>query len=464
MSIGAVVMAAGQGTRMKSALPKVVHEIAGRPLIAWVLDALAGVKVDHTVVVVGHGADRVKAILPPGCVTALQREQHGTGHATQVGLRTLDKSCDTVIVLSGDTPLLERDLIQSVVRAHRRAKRAATLVSTRLDDPARYGRVIRDGSGVRVVEARDASRAELAVDEINAGLYVFDRKELERALRKVGRDNAQGEAYLPDALPHMTGQVGVFVAADPDIVLGVNSRAELAECGAIIQDRLRGALMLGGVAMPDPEAVYVDADVTVGADTILYPGTHLHGATRIAGGCRIGPNVVVHDCAIGEGSQAVFAHMSDSRIGAGCQIGPFAYLRPGVDVEDGAKIGTYVEVKNTRVGKKSKVPHLSYIGDTDIGDGTNIGAGNITANYDGFRKHRTTIGAGVKTGSDCVMVAPVTIGDKAMTAAGSIITHDVPEGALGIARARQQNLEGFTKRAEAKARDAMKRDRKGGGK
>lgn len=461
MSIGAVVMAAGQGTRMKSAVPKVLHEIAGRTLVGWVLDALSGVKVDHTVIVVGHGAESVRRALPAGCKVALQREQHGTGHATQVGLRALDRSCDTVIVLSGDTPLLERDLLTSLVRSHRRAGRDATLVSAVLEDGARYGRVIREGAGIRIVEARDASAVELAVREINAGLYVFDRVALERALRRVGRDNAQGEVYLPDVLPLLDGPVGVLVSADPDVVLGVNSRADLAECGAIIQHRLRERLMIAGVALPDPQSVYLDAGVTVGADTVLHPGTHLQGATHIGAGCEIGPNVVARNCTVGAGTTALFAHMSDSAIGANCQVGPFAYLRPGVTVEDGGKIGTYVEVKNTRVGRKAKVPHLSYIGDADIGEGTNIGAGNITANYDGFRKHRTTIGAGVKTGSDCVFVAPVSIGDRAMTAAGSILTHDVPAGALGIARARQENLEGFTKRAEAKARAAMKRDGKG---
>lgn len=460
MSIGAVVMAAGQGTRMKSALPKVLHQIAGRPLVGWVLDALSGVRVTHSVVVVGHGADTVRAALPDGTKVALQREQHGTGHATQVGLRALDRSCDTVIVLSGDTPLLERELLKRLVRSHTRSGRAATLVSAILDDAARYGRVVREGGTVRIVEARDASPAELAIQEINAGLYIFDRAKLERALRKVGRDNAQGEVYLPDALPLLGGEIGVLVSPDPDVVLGVNSRVELAECGAIIQERLRERLLISGVAMPDPQAVYLDADVVVGADAVLHPGTHLQGTTTIGPGCVIGPNVVANNCVIGAGSTALFAHMSDSVIGAGCQIGPFAYLRPGVTVEDGGKIGTYVEVKNSRVGKKAKVPHLSYIGDADIGDGTNIGAGNITANYDGFRKHRTTIGAGVKTGSDCVFVAPVSIGDRAMTAAGSILTHDVPAGALGIARARQENLEGFTERAEAKARAAMKRDGK----
>jgi len=461
MSIGAVVMAAGQGKRMKSSAPKVLHQIAGRPLVEWVLDALTGAKIDHTVVVVGHGAHQVRAVLPDGCGVALQREQHGTGHAVQIGLRKLDPACDTVVVLSGDTPLLSRELLRSLIRAHRRSGRAATLVSAVLDDPAGYGRVVREGGAVRVVEARDASPQELAIGEINAGLYMFDRRQLERALRRVGRDNAQGEMYLPDVLPLLPGPVGVLVSPDPHVVLGVNSRAELAECAAIIQDRRRHELMVAGVTMTDPSSVYLDADVTVGQDTILEPGTHLQGRTTIGGGCVIGPNVVIRDCAIGDASEVLFAHLSDSTVGDGCQIGPFAYLRPGVVVEDGGKIGTYVEVKNTKVGARAKVPHLSYIGDAEIGAGTNIGAGNITANYDGFRKHRTFIGAGVRTGSDCVFVAPVSIGDKAMTAAGSIITHDVPAGALGIARARQENREDFTRRAEARARAATKRDGKG---
>ena len=460
MSIGAVVMAAGQGTRMKSSVPKVLHPIAGRPLVGWVLDALTGAKIDHTVVVVGHGADRVRAVLPDGCVVALQREQTGTGHAVQIGLRKLAPACDTVVVLSGDTPLLSREIVRSLIRAHRRGGRAATLVSAVLDDPAGYGRVVREGGAVRVVEERDASPQELAIGEINAGLYMFDRRQLERALRRVGRENSQGEVYLPDVLPLLSGPIGVLVSPDPDVVLGVNSRADLADCAAIIQTRLRSELMIAGVTMTDPSSVYLDADVTVGRDTILEPGTHLEGRTAVGGGCTIGPNVVIRDCAVGDGTQVLFAHLSGSIVGDGCQIGPFAYLRPGVVVEDGGKIGTYVEVKNTRVGANAKVPHLSYIGDAEIGAGTNIGAGNITANYDGFRKHRTFIGAGVKTGSDCVLVAPVSIGDRAMTAAGSIITHDVPAGALGIARARQENLEGFTARAEAKARAAMKRDGK----
>lgn len=454
MAVGAVVMAAGQGTRMRSSLPKVLHPIAGRPLVGWVLDALSGTRLSHTVVVVGHLADQVKAALPAGVDVALQRTQNGTGHATGVGLKALSPDCDTVLVLSGDTPLISRELIKRLVQTHRRRKAAATLVSTLLEDAGSYGRVIRDRDGVRVVEAADASAEELAVHEINAGLYAFDRIALERALKKVGRDNAQGEIYLPDVLPIIGGSVGVVVSDDPNVVLGVNSRVELAECEMIIQDEIREEMLRSGVTMPDPTTVYFDADVQVGRDVTLHPGTHLRGATRIGAGSSVGPNVIATNCTVGENARIVFAHINDSQIGNSCEVGPFAYLRPGVILEDGAKVGTYVEVKNAVVGAKSKIPHLSYIGDADIGPGTNIGAGNITANYDGFRKHRTTIGSGVKTGSDCVFVAPVRIGDKAMTGAGSIITHEVPAGALGMARARQENREGFTARAEAKAKAA----------
>lgn len=449
-------MAAGKGTRMRSKTPKVLHPIAGRPLVGWVLDALAGSRVRHTVVVVGHGAKEVAAALPTGATTAVQRQQNGTGHAAQVGLRALDPDCDTVVVLSGDTPLLGRDLIRDVLRVHRRSGRGATVVSTVLPDAGSYGRVIRGEGRVRVVEARDATPEELEVTEINAGLYVFDRAEITRALRKVKRDNAQGEAYLPDALAHISGGVGVYRSDDPNVVLGVNSRVELAECERIVQDGLRHDLMVAGVTMPDPERVYLDADVTVGQDSVLHPGVHLRAGTRVGEDCVIGPDAVISGCTVGDRTTVLFAHLNDSVVGDDCSVGPFAYLRPEVVMENGSKAGTYVELKKSTLGAGAKVPHLSYIGDAAIGAKTNIGAGNITANYDGFRKHRTIIGAGVKTGSDCVLVAPVRIGDEAMTAAGSIITHDVPAGALGVARARQEIREGFTKRAEAKARAAAK--------
>jgi bifunctional UDP-N-acetylglucosamine pyrophosphorylase / glucosamine-1-phosphate N-acetyltransferase len=308
-----------------------------------------------------------------------------------------------------------------------------------------------DGAVAKVVEARDASPEELAIGEYNAGLYVFGRAALEAALAGLGTSNAQGELYLTDALEAVPGRVAAIVADDPEAAAGVNDRVDLAACEAAIQRRLRENLMRAGVTMPDPAAVYVDAGVEVGRDTVVLPGTHLRGATRVGEGCTIGPGAVITDSVIGDGCTVVSAHVISSQLADGAGAGPFAYLRPDTRLEAGARAGTYVELKNTTLGPRAKVPHLSYVGDATVGEGTNIGAGNITANYDGFRKHRTTIGARVKTGSDCVFVAPVTVGDDAMTGAGSIITEEIPAGALGIARARQSNIEGFTAKATARA-------------
>lgn len=456
MSIGAVVLAAGQGTRMRSALPKVVHPLAGRPMVNWVLSALAGGGAERTVVVVGHGAEAVRDVLPEGVAAVVQEEQRGTGDAAAVGLAGLPDDCETVVVACGDTPLLPASLVARLVSEHASEPRAATVLTAVVDDAGSYGRVVRDGDGriARVVEAGDASAEELAIGEYNAGLYAFDRAALARALAGLGTANAQGELYLTDALAALEGPVVPLVSDDPLLAAGVNDRVDLSVCERALQDRLREDLMRGGVTLPDPSAVYVDADVAVDADTTLWPGTHLRGATRIGGGCSIGPDVVITDCTIGPGCTVLSAHLIRSELAEGAEVGPFAYLRPDSRLERGARVGTYVELKNSTIGERAKVPHLSYIGDAVVGEGSNIGAGNITANYDGFRKHRTHIGARVRTGSDCVFVAPVHVGDDAMTGAGSIITDDVPDGALGIARARQRVVEGFTAKAAARARAA----------
>jgi len=463
MSIGAVVLAAGQGTRMRSALPKVAHTLAGRPMVQWVLDALGAAGVEHTVVVVGHGAQTVRDVLPAEVGVAIQHEQLGTGHAAQVGLAHLDAGCDTVIVACGDTPLLPAELVARLVAEHTSEPRAATMLTAVVPDAGAYGRVVRapDGRVARVVEARDAAPGELAIGEYNAGLYAFDRAALAEVLERLDASNAQGEIYLTDALERFDGAVAALVAGDPEAAAGVNDRVDLAACEAALQLRLRRELMRGGVTMPDPSAVYLEAGVSVGRDTVLWPGTHLRGATSIGEGCTIGPDVVIADSTIGAGCSVVSAHLAGAELAEGAKAGPFAYLRPGSRLERGARVGTYVELKNTVLGAGAKVPHLSYVGDATVGEGTNIGAGNITANYDGFRKHRTRIGARVKTGSDCVFVAPVSVGDDAMTGAGSIITDDVPAGALGIARARQTVVEGFTAKAVERAAQAAK-DAKGG--
>ncbi len=453
--IGAVVLAAGHGTRMRSALPKVLHTVAGRPILEWVLRSLASTRLDDVVIVVGPEGDAVRRLAPPSARLAVQHERLGTGHAVSVGLDALDPSCDTVLVLSGDTPLITADLVAELVADHQIGG-AGSMVTAILDSPESYGRVVRSATGAveRIVEARDATPAELAIAEVNAGLYCTRRAELEQALGRIGSGNDQNERYLTDAVTDLGGTLRAVVSPDSEVILGVNTRLDLAVCETIVQGRLRRALMLSGVTMPDPSLVYLDAEVEVAPDTILWPGTHLRGTTSIGTGCEIGPDAVIADTKVGEGSRILSANIRESEIGVGCEVGPFAYLRPGVRLDDGAKIGTFVEAKNSTLGRGAKVPHLSYVGDAEVGDGANIGAGNITANYDGFRKHRTVIGAGVKTGSDCVFVAPVRVGSFAMTGAGSIITHDIPDGALGIARARQSVIEGFTEKAEAKARAA----------
>lgn len=451
MSVGAIVLAAGLGTRMRSKQPKVLHRLAGRTMLGWVLTALQEGGVDRIVAVVGHGADEVAATLPAGVEVAVQEERLGTGHATGIGLAALDPACTTVVVACGDTPLLDGSTIAALLAAHADG-RAATMVTAVLGDGGMYGRVIRDAEGgvARVVEARDADEGELAVTEVNAGLYAFARAPLADALGRVGRDNAQGEMYLPDALPLLGGPVGALPSS-PEVILGVNNRVDLAACEDILQARLRARLMEEGVTLTDPATVYVDADATVEADVVLLPGTHLLGATHVCEDAVVGPNTVLRDSVVGAGSRVVQSHLDGAVVGAGCSVGPFAYLRPRAELADGSRVGTFVEVKNTRLGEGAKIPHLSYVGDAEVGAGSNIGAGNITANYDGFRKHRTVIGERVRTGSDCVFVAPVSVGDDAMTGAGSIITDDVPAGALGIARARQSNIDGFTRKATERA-------------
>ncbi len=461
MTLGVVVLAAGQGTRMRSTLPKVLHPIAGRPLVGWVLEATSAAEPAATVVVLGHGADDVAPHLPADAVVAIQTERRGTGDAARVGLDALDPACDTVLIACGDTPLLTADVVRSLVEAHAASGAGATMLSATLPDAGAYGRVLRgsDGRVERIVEARDATPQELEVQEFNAGLYVCDVDALRQGLAGLDTGNAQGELYLTDAVGAAPGGLAAVVAPDAEVAAGVNDRLDLAACEAAVQARLRRDLMLSGVTMPDPGAVYLDADVVVEPDAVLWPGTHLRGATRVGAGASIGPDVVAAGSTIGAGAQVRSAHLVDAVVGDDCQVGPFAYLRPGTRLERGSRAGTYVELKNTVLGAGAKVPHLSYVGDADVGEGTNIGAGNITANYDGFRKHRTEIGARVRTGSDCVFVAPVRVGDDAMTGAGSIITQDVPDGALGIARARQSVIEGFTEKAAARARAAAQTEK-----
>ncbi|MDO8209794.1 bifunctional UDP-N-acetylglucosamine diphosphorylase/glucosamine-1-phosphate N-acetyltransferase GlmU [Conexibacter sp. CPCC 206217] len=447
-----VILAAGQGTRMRSATPKLLHPLCGRPLLTWTVAAAreAGAA---KVVVVG-GPDRALAPgLPDDVVLAVQEQALGTADAVQAAAAEIDRDAP-VIVLNGDVPLITGASLHELAVAHAAHGAAATMLTTVLPDPSGYGRVVRnaDGAVERVVETKkpgDATPAELEIREVNGGVYAFDGGQLIDALAEVRSDNAQGELYLPDVLPILRARgrvVRAHLVDDPAIALGVNDRGDLAKVRAEAQRRILAAHMTAGVTVIDPGSTVVDAGVEIGADTTIAAFTSLHGATRVGSGCQVGPHSTLIDAELGDGVTVPHSYLTSCTVRDGASVGPFAYLRPGALLREGAKVGTFVEVKNSDVGAGTKVPHLSYIGDTDIGPGSNLGAGTITANYDGVRKHRTTIGARVKGGVDTAFVAPVTVGDDAWTAAGSVITEDVPDGALGIARGRQRNVEQYSER------------------
>jgi bifunctional UDP-N-acetylglucosamine pyrophosphorylase / glucosamine-1-phosphate N-acetyltransferase len=426
-----IVMAAGQGTRMKSKTPKVLHDLLGRPMGLWPVHAAleAGAQ---KVVVVDAPSKPLEDVLPEGAIAVVQPEANGTGGAVQAAAGEIDPHAP-VVVLSGDVPLVTAVAIRGLVAAH---AGEVTMATTKLDDPTGYGRVVRraDGAVEKVVETKkdgDATPEELAIDEVNTGIYVFDGAFLLDALPNLTGDNAQGELYLPQVLDHAS-TVNAHVVDDPNLVRGINDRAALADVRAIAQRRLLDDLMLDGTSVIDPANTYVDVTVVVGRDTTLEPGTVLRGATSVGDDCRIGPHVVAIDTTIEDG----------------VSVGPFAYLRPGTHLRAGSKIGTFVEVKNSEIGARTKVPHLSYVGDADVGEDTNLGASTVTANYDAKSKtkRRTTIGDRVKSSVDVTFVAPVKIGDDAYTAAGSVITDDVPPKALGVARERQRNVEGYADR------------------
>ena len=432
----AVVLAAGQGTRMKSKTPKVLHDLCGWPLVRWPVEAALAAGAEKVVVV--GGPDRaLDGHLPDGVALAVQQEAKGTGDAVLAAAEHLDAG-STVVVLAGDVPLLTAETIRALAEAHDHAGAAATMATAILDDPTGYGRVVRDRHGdvERVVETKtagDATAAELDIPEVNTGVFAFEAAALTDALQRVTPDNAQGEYYLPDTLPILRAdgrRVAAHVVDDPSVTLGVNDRVDLARVRALAQRRINERHMRDGVGIVDPATAYIDVAVTIGQDTTILPNVSLKGATAIGAEATIGPNV----------------HGVDFTAEDGVSIGPFAYLRPGTVLRRGAKAGTFVELKNSDIGEGTKVPHLSYLGDADVGPNTNIGASNVTANYDGKDKHRTTIGANVKTSVDTTFVAPVTVGDGAWTAAGSVVTEDVPDDALAVARARQTNIEGYARR------------------
>jgi len=437
---------------MRSSLPKVLHPICGRPMILWPLLAARDAGAER-VIVVDNPKRLLAEHLPEGTETAVQEQPRGTGDAVAAAAAHVDPSAP-VLVINGDMPLITGDAIAAVFAAHAEQRAAATLASMELDDPSGYGRVIRgaDGAVERVAETKaegDATAEELAIREVNAGLYVFDGGALLAALDSLGEDNAQGERYLPDVLPVLLA-AGKTVQAcplpDPDLALGVNDRVDLARVTRLAQQRIHRAHQRAGVTIVDPASTLIHATVAIGEDTTIEPSTFLRGRTRIGARCTVGPLSTVIDSVLGDGVTVRHSYLDAATAADGVAIGPFTYLRPDAVLHENAKAGTFVEIKNSNVGAGSKVPHLSYVGDTDIGEGSNLGAGTITANYDGRRKHRTTIGSRVKISVDTSLVAPVTVGDDAYTAAGSVITDDVPPGALGVARQRQKNIEGYADR------------------
>ncbi|WP_354642050.1 bifunctional UDP-N-acetylglucosamine diphosphorylase/glucosamine-1-phosphate N-acetyltransferase GlmU [Kitasatospora camelliae] len=456
-----IVLAAGGGTRMKSrALPKVLHSLCGRSLVGHAVAAAEQLEPAHLVVVIGHMRELVQEHLAahhPGARTAVQLEQNGTGHAVRTALEVLAADGveldGTVIVTTGDAPLLTGGTLSALAAAHHAQGNGVTVLTAEVPDATGYGRILRDGDGdgavAAIVEHKDATEEQRAVSEINSGVFAFDAKLLASALSQLDTDNVQGEEYLTDTLEILRTaghRVGAVIAADHRDVLGINDRVQLAEARRILNGRLVERAMREGVTVVDPASAWFDVQVSYEPDAVVLPNTQLQGATHLGEGCEVGPNVTLTDTRVGAGARVTNTTADRAEIGEEASVGPYAYLRPGTRLARKAKAGTYVEIKNSELGEGAKVPHLSYIGDATIGEGSNVGAASVTVNYDGVNKHRTVIGAHCRTGSDNMFIAPVTVGDGAYTAAGSVITNDVPAGSLGVARAQQRNIAGWVER------------------
>ncbi|HVX55463.1 bifunctional UDP-N-acetylglucosamine diphosphorylase/glucosamine-1-phosphate N-acetyltransferase GlmU [Nocardioides sp.] len=451
-----IVLAAGQGKRMKSSLPKVLHPLGGRTMVGHVLTAVEALGADRVVAVVGHGREQVTAHLHehfPGVQVAVQEEQLGTGHATRVGLEAAGTVGGDVLVLTADTPLLTGETLVWFMERHRGGGRAVSILTADVPDPRGYGRIVRDGDDVRaIVEEKDASAQEQAITEINSGILAFDAAFLAAALPRLGNANASGEYYLTEAarLAAEDGlRAGAFLLEDRLQTEGANDRVQLAALGKELNRRIVERWMREGVTVVDPDTTWIHVDVEIGQDTTIEPGVQLLGVTSIGRGARIGPDSTLTDCEVGDGAHVVRTQALLSVIGEGADVGPFAHLRAGTVLGRTGKIGGFVETKNARIGDGAKVPHLSYVGDATIGEGSNIGAGTIFANYDGVAKHHTTIGAQVKSGSNVTFVAPVTVGDGAGTGAGTLVREDVPPGAMALSAGPQRLLEGWAQERRA---------------
>lgn len=457
--IAVIVLAAGAGTRMKSKTPKILHTLAGRSLLGHALHGAAGLSPKHLVTVVGHkrrrvsaAVDEIAAQLGIPVTIVEQPKPRGTGDAASVGLGGLPAGfTGTVVVTAADVPLLDTATLNAVIGTHMAGRGAAvTLTSFIADDPAGYGRIVRSGKSVKaIVEHKDASKKQLGITEVNAGVYAFDATLLRHALTKVSSDNAQGEFYLTDVIAiarKAGGTVCAHIVDDPYLVAGCNDRAQLSDLAAEVNRRIIRAHQLEGVTVVDPPSTWIDVDVTIAPDVTIEPGTQLRGRTTIAEDAVVGPDTTLTDVTVGSGAQVIRTHGSEAVIGDGATVGPFAYLRPGTQLGESGKIGAFVETKNARIGDNTKVPHLSYVGDAEIGDHTNIGAASVFVNYDGVNKHKTVIGSHCRTGSDNMFVAPVQVGDGVYTGAGTILREDVPPGALAVSAGSQRIIENWVPR------------------
>lgn len=462
MATVVVVLAAGAGTRMRSNLAKVLHPIAGSPILHHVLTAANSLNADHTVVVVGHQRAAVMEYLAtnhPAVIAAVQETQNGTGDATAIGLAALTASgvnlapTDTVIVLAGDIPLIQPQTLQPLGQL----SHDALVVTSIFADPTGYGRIIRSGEFVSaIVEEKDATDGQREILEINSGIYAIKHEQLVKHLANLSTDNAASEKYLTDVIKAIADGGGKVLAtlADADDVMGVNDKEQLAQANGLLSDRIAQYWLQQGVTMIDPSSTWIDVNVKLAADVVLYPNVYLEGNTSVATGAKIGPDTVLQDCTVGENAQVVSSRCIGATISAGASVGPFSYLRPETELDQDAKVGAFVEVKKSRIGKGSKVPHLTYVGDAEIGEESNIGAATVFVNYDGVNKHKTIVGDHVRIGSDSMLVAPVEIGDGAYTAAGSVITENVPPGAMAVARGKQRNILGWVLRKRAGSKSA----------
>ncbi|MBF8191735.1 bifunctional UDP-N-acetylglucosamine diphosphorylase/glucosamine-1-phosphate N-acetyltransferase GlmU [Nonomuraea sp. K274] len=462
-----IVLAAGEGTRMKSQTPKVLHELCGRTLVDHMLAASRDLGPGQLIVVIGHALERVRghlAVTSPDARAVVQREQRGTGHAVRTVLEEVGTIAGTVLVTYGDVPLMRTQTLATLLEQHASDGNAVTVLTAEVPDPTGYGRIIRDETGdvLEIVEEKDADAGQRAIKEMNSGIYAFDGLLLADAVKRVSSDNVQGEEYLTDVLAILRGdghRVGACVAGDFVEVEGVNDRVQLAAARRVLNQRLLEAHMRAGVTIVDPTSTWIDVGVRIGPDTVIHPGTQLHGDTVIEAGAEVGPATTLTDTFVGEGAIVRNSVCDHAEIGPEANVGPYAYLRPGTVLGRRSKAGTFVEMKNTKVGERSKVPHLSYAGDATIGDDANIGASTVFVNYDGVNKHHTTVRDGAFVGCDTMLVAPVTVGDGAYTAAGSTIVDDVPPGAMGVARARQRNIEKWVLRRRAGTKSAAAAER-----